>query len=225
MIAPHLIFAHLLADYVLQTNWLATRKEGFVLSKLHSWDGLLLHGAIVWVVSLAVVVRHIGQLWPYITILALVHTTQDALKVWINSKQDGSPLLPYLADQGLHLAMIFIIQDIVTRRLDITTSPTVTTLIMFGASIIAVTRFWEVSWWSNWPAIYGYMDRWRLWGYVERVAILILSALNLWWLAPVAILPRLFTASQRGQPIWQQPGGLAELLLGAAFSVILGLAF
>lgn len=225
MVVPHLIFAHLLADYVLQTNWLATRKEAFKAGDIHTWNGLLLHGAVVWIMSMAVLIQNLGQLWPYIAVLAVAHTFQDALKVWFNSKQKGSPLLPYLLDQALHLAAIFLLQQIVVAHLDIVTNSAATTLIMFGASVVAVTRFWEVSWWANWPAIYEYMDRWRVWGYVERVVILIMSTLGLWWLTPAAVLPRLIAASRRGQPIWQQPGGLAELLLGAAFSVILGLAF
>ncbi len=40
MIIPHLLFAHLLGDYPLQSHWLVKRKA-------ESWRGLLVHGGIV----------------------------------------------------------------------------------------------------------------------------------------------------------------------------------
>jgi hypothetical protein len=225
VVIPQLIFAHLLADYVLQTNWLATRKEEFILQKIYSWDGLLLHGAMVWLMSLAVLPRFIGELWPYVTVLTLLHIVQDAAKVWIKTHRDIDTLYPYLVDQALHLLAILAFQHVVASRFTLTTDPTEITLAMLGASLVAVTRFYEVSWWANWSDIYPYMDRWRYWGYAERVAMLLLSAIKLWWLAPLAVIPRLYSAQRRDEPIGQQRGGLAELLLGIAFSVILGFAF
>ncbi len=225
MVAPQLIFAHLLADYVLQTDWLATRKERFDPQEIHSWGGLLLHGTIVWLASLAVLAPHIGLLWPYVTVLTLIHTVQDALKIQINSRWHIPTLIPYLVDQALHIVAILIFQAVVTRRFTLENNPTVLTLMMVGSSVVAVTRFYEVSWWANWREIYAYIVRWRYWGYAERTTMLLLSAIGWWWLSPLAIAPRLYTAQRRGKPIWAQPAGIPELLLGVVFSVILGLAF
>jgi hypothetical protein len=53
----------------------------------------------------------------------------------------------------------------------------------------------------------------------------VLASAGLWWLAPFAVIPRVVAMRRQGQPIEQHKNGLAELLLGILFSVILGLAF
>lgn len=225
MIVPHLIFSHLIADYLLQTNWLAERKGRFDLRSIRSWDGLLLHGSMVWLVSLAVLPEYIGILWPYITLLALVHTLQDAAKPSVSPRLNVSPFLAYLGDQLLHLSLVLVFQALVGGLISPPPNPQVSRLMWVGAALIAVMRFYEVSWWANWPAMYPYMNRWRLWGYTERISMLVLASAGLWWLAPFAVIPRVVAMRRQGQPIDRQQNGLAELLLGILFSVILGLAF
>ncbi len=78
MIIPHLVLAHLLADYVLQTDWLAQSKTSFVFRDKSSWGGLLLHGSMVWFVSLMVLPNYIDTIWPYITLIAVAHTLGSA---------------------------------------------------------------------------------------------------------------------------------------------------
>ena len=51
MIAAHLLFAHFLADYPLQTNWLIVRKG-------QSWDGLALHGLMVLFMAILVLPQY-----------------------------------------------------------------------------------------------------------------------------------------------------------------------
>jgi len=224
VIIPHLIFSHLLADYILQTNWLAARKGQFIAREIHSWDGLALHGLMVWLMSLAVLPRQIAALWPYITILALIHTFQDGLKVWISSRLHIHPFIPYLVDQLLHLITILIFQAAVVNYIIPRPGPDESWVMALGASLIAITRFYEVSWWANWPDMISYMNHWRWWGYTERITMLLLSMFNLWILAPLAVVPRLYAAWREGHAVWEQKRGATELLLGIAFSVILGLA-
>jgi hypothetical protein len=224
VIAPHLIFAHLLADYILQTNWLAERKGQFVVREIHSWDGLLLHGFMVWLVALAVLPAYINDLWPYLTLLAIVHTIQDGAKVIISNRFNIHPFYPYVLDQIGHLITIFIFQALVADLLVPAPSMTEISLMILGSSLVAVTRFYEVTWWANWMDMFSYFRQWWLWSYAERIVMFLLSAANLWLLAPLAVLPRIFAAQRRGEPIWQQKRGMLELLLGIAFSVILGFA-
>lgn len=223
MIIPHLVFSHLVADYLLQTNWLAERKARFDIRDFRSWDGLLLHITMVWLVSLAVLPDYIGLIWPQITLLALVHMSQDAVKSWTTIKLPIPPALGYFADQALHLVAIVIFQILVGQHLTPPPGVLQIRLLVGGISLILITRFYEVSWWANWPAMYAYMSRWRLWSYTERCTMLVLSLIGLWWLAPLAILPRVYAMRRKGQPIEQQPNGILELLLGMALSVILGL--
>ena len=223
MIIPHLVFSHLVADYLLQTNWLAERKAHFDLHNPRSWNGLLLHITMVWLVSLAVLPDYMALIWPQITILALVHMSQDAVKSWTTIKLPISPALGYFVDQALHLVAIVIFQLAVGQFLVPAPDPLQIRLLTGGITLILITRFYEVSWWANWPAMYSYMSRWRLWSYTERCTMLVLSLVGLWFLAPLAALPRIYVMRRQGQPIQQQPNGILELLLGMALSVILGL--
>ena len=224
MIIPHLVFSHLVADYLLQTNWLAERKARFDFRKPRTWDGLLLHISMVWLVSLAVLPDYIALIWPQITLLALVHMSQDAFKSWTTLKLPIPPALGYFVDQALHLLAIVIFQLAVGQFLVPAPDALQIRLLVGGITLILLTRFYEVSWWANWPAMYAYMSRWRLWSYTERCTMLVLSLIGLWWLAPLAVLPRVAAMQRQGQPIRQQPNGTLELLLGMALSVILGLA-
>jgi hypothetical protein len=226
VLIPHFLFAHLLADYILQTNWVATGKSRFEWHHINTWNGLLLHGLIVLVISLAVIPNYLETLWPYVTLLALAHTFQDALKVTISRRIETHPFVPYALDQMAHVLAIVILQNIITSA-DLITSPpprSEVNLMILGASLVAVTRFYEVSWWANWLYMLPYMNHWRKWGYVERVLMYLLSLVDYWWLAPLAVLPRLYVAWKRGQPVWNQKRGWAEVLLGIVFSVILGSA-
>ena len=217
----------MLADYVLQTNWVASGKSNFEWTAIETWRGLLLHGLTVWLVSLAVIPSYLGILWPYITLMAVLHTFQDAIKVSISRHLAIHPFVTYAFDQLLHVILILVLNDFFPRANLIVPPPprAEVHLMMLGAALVAVTRFYEVSWWANWLDMLPYMKRWQIWGYAERCAMLLLSALGYWWIAPLAVLPRLYVAWKEKHPIWHQKRGMIELLLGAAFSVILGGAF
>jgi hypothetical protein len=86
-----LLFAHTLADFVLQPGWMA-RGKGAV-------HVLLAHVGIVAVTAWAAAGF---PLHPAILLLAALHLATDALKVWVL----GDRLAGYLADQALHLATI-----------------------------------------------------------------------------------------------------------------------
>jgi hypothetical protein len=85
-----LLFAHVLADFVLQTKWMVARKgQARVLA---------LHGGIVLATAIAALgTWHLGLLW-----LAVLHIGIDLLKTRLPHR-----LWPFLADQAAHLAAIF----------------------------------------------------------------------------------------------------------------------
>ena len=88
-----LFFAHVLADYVLQTETMVTRKSRPLT--------LLVHIGIVYLTA----VIALGALDWGIAVLAGVHLTVDLGKtLWVNHRDDG--IKPYLIDQGAHLATI-----------------------------------------------------------------------------------------------------------------------
>ncbi|MEO8532027.1 MAG: DUF3307 domain-containing protein [Deltaproteobacteria bacterium] len=85
-----LIFAHVLADFVFQTDWMVAHKR-----KLHV---LLAHTGVV----LATTAICAGSIHPALLLLALLHFALDAAKTWTGLKGLGA----YLGDQALHLATL-----------------------------------------------------------------------------------------------------------------------
>ncbi len=83
-----LLFAHALADFVLQPGWMVARKG--------TPHVLLAHVAVVAATAWAA----LGfPLHPAIAVLAALHLATDALKIWVLGDRLGG----YLADQALHL--------------------------------------------------------------------------------------------------------------------------
>jgi hypothetical protein len=213
LVIPHLMFAHMLGDYLLQTGWLVARKN-------KSWDGLVLHGGMVGLMSLVALAPYLSVVWLPLLVLTVLHTIQDYLKVYSGPRLAIHPFIPYMADQVLHYLTIGGLQLWIGDRL--TPGDVEIAFMWTGAAIIAVTRYYDVTWWANWLDMIPYMNRWRRISYAERLAILALTAAGLWFVAPLCVLPRLALAFHRRQPIWQQRRGLLELVLGSALSMVLG---
>jgi Protein of unknown function (DUF3307) len=85
-----LSFAHVLADFVFQTNWMAANKRDPVR--------LIAHIAVVLLTAIAAM----GLLHPALFALAAAHLVLDAGKAWLPWKG----LVPFLLDQALHGATI-----------------------------------------------------------------------------------------------------------------------
>jgi hypothetical protein len=90
-----LLFAHVLADFVFQTNWMVVNKRSPV--------ALGLHGVIVYALAVAATGSvHLGLL-----VLALVHIAIDVGKLVLASVwKTSSGLAPFLIDQALHLVTL-----------------------------------------------------------------------------------------------------------------------
>ena len=86
-----LLFAHVLADFVLQTRWIAENKRRLPV--------LALHGAIV----LGLMQAALGRVdaWELLAVAAL-HVAVD----WAKARLDPGTLTGFLADQGAHLAAL-----------------------------------------------------------------------------------------------------------------------
>lgn len=216
MLIPHLMFAHMLADYTLQTDWLVARKR-------QGWDGLLLHGGTVGFLSLLALAPYGRVVWLPLIVLTAVHTLQDYLKVTSGPRLHVHTFFPYMSDQLFHYLVIIGIQLWVGSRLSPEPPDNELAFMWIGTATITVTRFYDVTCWANWLDMLPYMNRWRWFGYAERLVILALAAVGLWFVAPVGVIPRLVISARRGHPIWREKHGLPEMALGAALSILLGL--
>jgi hypothetical protein len=94
-----MFLAHLLGDYVLQTDGLARRKSRSI------W-GLLIHGMVVtfsfWICSLP----FMPNWWPYALGLGAVHTLIDTVRVKIGRVGPTTTLILFLTDQAAHALTI-----------------------------------------------------------------------------------------------------------------------
>jgi hypothetical protein len=215
VLIPHLLFAHMMADYVLQSNWLVARKR--------SWDGLLLHGGIVGFMSMLVLAPYLKTVWLALLVLTALHTTQDYLKIYSGPRLAIHSFIPYMIDQLMHYTTIVGIQLWVGDKLSPPPDSTELAFMWTGAAVVTLTRAYEITWWANWLDMLPYMNRWRKIAYTERIAMLALAAVGLWFIAPLCLVPRLVIANRRGCPIWKQKRGLLEMGIGAVLSIVFGI--
>lgn len=94
------LLAHLVADFALQPLWLVRRKR--------RWDGLLLHVGVVLATMLGLIAVEpgAGGLWPAMLGISAVHLAADRWKVRHADRLFRPPFVPFLMDQGVHLATI-----------------------------------------------------------------------------------------------------------------------
>jgi hypothetical protein len=97
----YLLFAHFLADYPLQPAWM-------VLNKTRPWV-LLLHILIHWGVMLGLFWAYLPIIWPYVTVLALIHLVIDIVKNWFNVHHPEWTVRAYLVDQLCHVISIYLV--------------------------------------------------------------------------------------------------------------------
>jgi hypothetical protein len=94
-----MILAHLLGDYVLQTDNLARWKSRSV------W-GIIIHGAVVafstWLCSLPFT----SGWWPYALGIGVLHTLVDTVRVKIRPAEPTTGLFLFVADQAAHALTI-----------------------------------------------------------------------------------------------------------------------
>jgi len=93
-----LILAHLVGDFVLQNRWLVLRKR-----TLH---GLIIHVGMVGLATTAVIWDHLGQWWPWLVMILVVHGVTDWAKLRLEPRLRLPPILPFLADQAVHVLSI-----------------------------------------------------------------------------------------------------------------------
>lgn len=218
MLVPLLIFAHLFADFILQTKWVVELKH-------KGWPGLFLHGGSFFVAGLVVLWPHLEVAFLPILLLSLEHILQDWSKIQVTRKVPGLGIFWYFLDQAMHIGGVFVVSAVIR---DVDPAPDNTTILFFmlASSVIVLTSAWRITVMTNWAWLIDYTYRWLWWGYAERLAMLVIVGLGGWIALPLAVactLPRLVRSWQLNIPIWKQHGQLMEVGAGAVVSAILGL--
>jgi hypothetical protein len=89
-----LLLAHFLADYPLQTSWMAANKGRMPV--------LMLHASVHFIVMLLVTAPAWRKLWLILLLLAMIHFGIDLGKITLSNYRPHWVALPYLIDQLLH---------------------------------------------------------------------------------------------------------------------------
>lgn len=97
-----MILAHLLGDYVFQTDRIAMWKARSV------W-GVLVHGGVVTMFTLLCAVIISPAWWPYALLVGAIHIAIDTGKLLIGKTDPTTALWLFLLDQALHLLAIVLI--------------------------------------------------------------------------------------------------------------------
>jgi hypothetical protein len=94
----NMLLAHSLGDFLLQTDWIARRKENFGV--------LCLHVGIVFAMMFLLAGEPRSVLWPYLLLIAVTHVAQDSLKISLTKLKQHARVPFFLLDQLLHLVII-----------------------------------------------------------------------------------------------------------------------
>ncbi len=94
----HLLLAHFLGDYPLQTNWMVEHKP---LLRVR-----LLLGAIQLAAMVLLTIPGVLRIWPWLLLLAAIHMGIDTAKVWVSRQWPDRSARIYLIDQAAHIFFI-----------------------------------------------------------------------------------------------------------------------
>lgn len=133
----YLLFAHFVADYPLQTNWIARNKGRIGV--------LALHAAIHLVSMLVLLAESALQLWPYLLALTAVHFCIDYGKNLLRKARPQWVIGPYLFDQVLHYLAIGAITAWIASNGVLFTLPFHSSMVIYATGYIMVTIAWFIS--------------------------------------------------------------------------------
>jgi hypothetical protein len=218
------LFAHLVADFVLQPFWLVLRKR--------QWDGLLIHGGIVLacMLLLPLLDRAALALWPAMLGITAVHIAADRWKVRFGDRVLGPPIGPFMLDQLIHVvtlcaALSLALPAAQVWRLD--ASP-VAHLGLYGSAYLiaaCATPIGVMVWLDPAFANAALSGAARLRSLVAGIAVVTLTLFGGLFALPTTLLGIIVIARhpRSSHPLDMPAGMLAVLCIGAAVGTALTL--
>ena len=223
-----MLLAHLLGDFVFQTDALAAWKS-------RSMWGVLAHGGVVtfslWVCSLPFTL----DWWPYVLGIGAVHVLIDIVRVKIGRVGPTAGLLLFLADQAIHALTIVVA---LAGSGWLAPRPAETALgvwlqadhhLTFILGYVALTmpawvtvHFLARSLGAQTTCLPGRPGE-KYAGMIERSLMATFVLLGQFLLVPLVLLPRLILDGRNGRAKAECVGYLNELLINVGLSVAVGL--
>lgn len=188
-----LLIAHLFADFPLQTNALARRKE-------KHWTGVFLH-VLVHLLVMALLIDNRSQYWPLILGIGVAHFAIDGMKLLCPGTKG---IAYFLFDQALHLGTLVLAsylahQSWQSAPLSILPDAWLFPLLA-GALIPALMVL--VWLWTN-TLSQEYTTRFYLLGWAKHQMLVVEQRIGLLLIAFVFLQPALHALPQLIQAIWR----------------------
>jgi hypothetical protein len=133
----YLLFAHFIADYPLQSNWMVLNKTRLRVLVLHVLIHLLISSIIVIFVAPGLLI--------YVLLSTFIHFVIDATKNYANNKWPNWVVLPYFIDQILHVLSILLIALLISNFSDISPFALKPPWMISLTALLVVTYVWYIS--------------------------------------------------------------------------------
>jgi hypothetical protein len=206
----YLLFAHLLADYPLQSNWMVLQKTRFRI--------LLLHVATHFGILVLVVGMAWRTTWPYILALTIFHLLVDLFKNYVNKVRPSWIVGPYIIDQIIHYLSIWIVAAWIESRTSSQPLPFTRGVLIIASVYLLITYVWFISErilvYSNTSYRKEVVE--QLWTRMVSRALMLSGLLLVWrWLAPVS----LSATTAASSPYFRGKNGVRALLTDISVAV------
>ncbi|MBN1583317.1 MAG: DUF3307 domain-containing protein [Anaerolineae bacterium] len=223
-----IFFAHLLGDYVFQTDRIAMWKSRSI------W-GVLVHGGIVTAFTLLCALPFALDWWPYALLLGTIHTLIDVARTKAGKTDAATTLFLFLLDQALHvLAIVLVVSwsGWLARR---PVESALGTWLQEGNRLFFAIGYVLLSM-PAWVLIHFVVKGTgaeskslpgrpgeRYVGMLERGLIATFVMLGQFLLVPLVVAPRLALDGANAQIDDERIGYLGELLVSVSLAVAVGL--
>ncbi len=222
-----MLLAHILGDYVLQTDRLAHWKS-------RRLAGVLCHGGIVTAVTWLLSLAYDPAWWPWALFIGLTHTAIDAAKLRIGRVTDATALKLFLVDQASHGAVLLATLS-ATGYVSLAQIANTLAAWLHDDRLLAFVLGYSFLTMPAWVLIHFVVRGLvietdaqttpmanKYVGIVERGLMATFVLMGQYLLIPLAAIPRL--VFDRPQPTKEASttGYVAELLIGTALSVAVG---
>lgn len=179
-VALYLLIGHFLADYPLQTNWVAQKKgsNGFAFL-----THLLTH-LLTYVLILSPFLYE-KKVWVAIGFVFLIHAFTDKIKL-IYQKKSRSTFLAYLIDQFTHVSSALLasvwVGDLAPACDPISPLYIDISFLLFILTLLIFTYFYDVTMWAYQTSKNSNLPFKRNYNLMMRNAILVMLIFGSYWI-------------------------------------------
>jgi hypothetical protein len=221
-----MLLAHLIGDYVLQWDRLASWKS-------RELKGVLVHGAVVFAVTWLFALPFDPTWWQGVVFISLTHILVDGLQLRV--KLPVAPLIRFILDQMVHITVIFVALvsggyvELSSMAADLLQSMRDDHLLAYLLGYAFITMpAWVVVKFAAYGLVKGSAPNFpeganKYIGILERILITTFVVLGQFLLVPMVAVPRLVLEWPKVAASDRAPIYVVELLASITLAIAIGL--